>query len=213
MSTAREKILARIQHALPKRESNIEADYAAIRREYPISGTLDLTDKLALLEERLRDYNTTVTRCTNTELPQTIGTILSRHKKRTLIIPPGLPRHWLPEQFSFTVDDGLTYEQLDQCEGVLTGCTLAIAKTGTIVLRHSETEGRRALTLIPDYHLCIVYADQVVETVVEGIRVMGQFATSPITTISGPSATSDIEMTRIKGVHGPRILEVILVTG
>jgi L-lactate dehydrogenase complex protein LldG len=213
MSTAREKILARIQHALPKSGSDIEADYAGIQREYPSSGTLDLTDKLALLEERLRDYNTAVVRSTTAELPQTIAAILRTHNKQTLVIPAGLPRHWLPEQISFTIDEGLTYEQLNQSEGVLTTCTLAIARTGTIVLRHSEREGRRALTLIPDYHLCIVFADQIVETVVEGIRAIGQFATSPLTTISGPSATSDIEMTRIKGVHGPRVLEVILVTG
>ena len=83
--------------------------------------------------------------------------------------------------------------------------------TGTIVLRHSPDEGRRALTLIPDYHLCVVFANQVLETVSQGIREMANFGSAPLTTISGPSATSDIEMTRIKGVHGPRTLDVILV--
>jgi L-lactate dehydrogenase complex protein LldG len=94
---------------------------------------------------------------------------------------------------------------------VITGCALAIAETGTIVLRHSPEDGGRALTLLPDYHLCIVRSSQVVASVPDGIRLAAEFATSPITTISGPSATSDIEMTRVKGVHGPRVLDVIVV--
>jgi L-lactate dehydrogenase complex protein LldG len=128
-----------------------------------------------------------------------------------LLAPPGIPEHWLPYHIEFTADDNLPYDVLDRSEGVLTGCALAIARTGTIVLRHSSEEGRRALTLIPDYHLCVVYGRQVVETVPEAIREMLDFGTAPITTISGPSATSDIEMTRVKGVHGPRTLDVILV--
>jgi L-lactate dehydrogenase complex protein LldG len=87
----------------------------------------------------------------------------------------------------------------------------AIAFTGTIILRHGAGEGTRALTLIPDYHLCVVFADQVVETVPEGFERLRGMETSPLTTISGPSATADIEMTRVKGVHGPRFLDVILV--
>jgi L-lactate dehydrogenase complex protein LldG len=93
----------------------------------------------------------------------------------------------------------------------LTDCAVAIASTGTIVLRHSAGEARRALSLIPDYHLCVVFAAQIVETVPEGIDQMKTFSHIPITTIAGPSATSDIEMTRVNGVHGPRILDVILV--
>jgi L-lactate dehydrogenase complex protein LldG len=100
---------------------------------------------------------------------------------------------------------------VDASEGVLTDCALAIATTGTIVLRHSAGEARRALSLIPDYHLCVVQASQVVETVPEGIQQMKAFANIPITTIAGPSATADIEMIRVKGVHGPRMLDVILV--
>jgi L-lactate dehydrogenase complex protein LldG len=94
---------------------------------------------------------------------------------------------------------------------VLTDCALAIAMTGTIVLRHSAGEARRALSLIPDYHLCVVFAGQVVETVPEGVMQMKAFAHLPITTIAGPSATADIEMIRVQGVHGPRTLDVILV--
>jgi L-lactate dehydrogenase complex protein LldG len=112
--------------------------------------------------------------------------------------------------FSFVSDENLSYPDLDRAEGVLTTCAVAIALTGTIILRHGRS-GRRATTLIPDYHLCIVRASQVVETVPEAIRELESPGRSPITTISGPSATSDIEMTRIKGVHGPRRLAVILI--
>jgi len=117
----------------------------------------------------------------------------------------------LPDGFTFITDHDTSYAEIDRCDGTITGCALAIALTGTIVLRHTRKEGRRALTLIPDYHLCIVHASQVVETVPEGTRKMLEFAAVPITMISGPSATSDIEMMRIKGVHGPRYLDVILV--
>ena len=127
-----------------------------------------------------------------------------------MAIPDGVPESWLAEEVTFVPGDTLTYEQLDACDGVLTGCAAAIAVTGTIVLEHSREQGCRALTLIPDYHLCVVYADQVFETVPEAIRRISG-STSPITTISGPSATSDIEMTRVMGVHDPRCLDVIIV--
>jgi L-lactate dehydrogenase complex protein LldG len=145
------------------------------------------------------------------DLPQTIARALAARNKHSMMIPVNLPKQWMPESISFRKDDGLRCDELDNAEGVLTGCALAIAATGTIVLCHSAGEGRRALTLIPDYHLCIVLSNQVVETVVEGVRAMTAFGKMPLTTISGPSATSDIEMTRIQGVHGPRILDVILV--
>ena len=112
----------------------------------------------------------------------------------------------------FTPDAGLSFDDLDCSEGVLTGCSFAIANTGTIVLRHAAGEGRRALTLIPDYHLCVVLAGQVVHTVPEALRGVAEGRPALLTTISGPSATADIEMTRIRGVHGPRTLDVVLVS-
>ena len=107
--------------------------------------------------------------------------------------------------------DGVAYAEIDRGQGVITGCVAAIAFTGTIILQHGARDGRRALSLIPDYHLCVVFADQVVETVSEGFDRLEGMETSPLTTVSGPSATADIEMARVKGVHGPRFLDVILV--
>jgi L-lactate dehydrogenase complex protein LldG len=167
---------------------------------------------LNLFAERLSDYDVVVYRCSKAHLPDNIAQALAVRSKRRLLVPQNLPQEWFPQTFEFVRDSGLSYEEIDRSEGVLTGCIVAVALTGTIMLRHSIDEGRRALTLIPDYHLCVVHADQVVETVPEGIRKIGEFADVPITTISGPSATSDIEMTRIKGVHGPRVMDVILVT-
>jgi L-lactate dehydrogenase complex protein LldG len=123
---------------------------------------------------------------------------------------PEAPANKNPAALKFFRDSKLSHNELDRNEGILTTCAAAIALTGTIILRHSR-DGRRALTLIPDYHLCIVRAAQVVETVSEGIRAIETPGSGPLTAVSGPSATADIEMTRIKGVHGPRRLAVILV--
>jgi L-lactate dehydrogenase complex protein LldG len=103
------------------------------------------------------------------------------------------------------------YSEIEACDGVLTGCTVAIATTGTLALCHTANGSRRALTLLPDYHLCIVDASRIVETVPEGFRELESHRLQPITLISGPSATSDIEMTRIQGVHGPRVLDCVII--
>jgi L-lactate dehydrogenase complex protein LldG len=184
MSAAKQEILARIRTGLKQQGRDRTWEYGSIVRAYEQSGGLDREGRLALFTERLEDYGAEVHRCGEEDVA--------------------------PASFHFVEDRNLPYSEIDSSEGVLTMCVVAIAMTGTIVLRHSSEEGRRALTLIPDYHLCVVRESQVVETVAEGIRLMRGFYPFPITTISGPSATSDIEMTRIKGVHGPRILEVIL---
>ena len=206
MSTAREEILRRINSV-----KHGAAD-EPVPRNYNQTGALDTAGRMELFCDRLRDYGSIVHHAGSSRIAAVIGEILSERGKRGLLISPGLPEAWLPGGFTFARDHSLSYPEIDSSEGILTGCAVAIALTGTIVLCHSEQEGRRALTLIPDYHLCVVFENQVVETVSEGISAMGAFACSPITTISGPSATSDIEMTRIKGVHGPRMLEVILVS-
>jgi L-lactate dehydrogenase complex protein LldG len=123
----------------------------------------------------------------------------------------GLRLEWLPGGVEFVVDEGLSAAELDGFDGVMTGATLAIAETGTVVLQNVAGQGRRAVTLVPDYHLCLVRVDDVVETVPEAMERLQATAELATTFVSGPSATADIEMTRIKGVHGPRFLDVILI--
>jgi L-lactate dehydrogenase complex protein LldG len=210
MSTARSEILDRIRDATGGTTQAREAEYAAIPRDYVRVGSLDTAAKLELLVDRLHDYGATVFHARAGEVASAVSTALKARAKTSLLIPRDLPRVWLPDEFHF-FREGPNYLEVDASEGVLTDCALAIASTGSIVLRHSAGEARRALSLIPDYHLCVVFAAQVVETVPEGIHQMKAFANIPITTIAGPSATADIEMIRVKGVHGPRILDVILV--
>jgi L-lactate dehydrogenase complex protein LldG len=140
-----------------------------------------------------------------------IAEILTGRGKSSLAIPSGLPIDWLPEGFDFAEADRLDAYQLDKTPGILTGCTVAIAETGTIVLQNAAAQGPRILSLVPDYHLCVVFADQIVATVPEAFDRLRDTSTLPTTFISGPSATADIEMTRIKGVHGPRFLDVLIV--
>jgi L-lactate dehydrogenase complex protein LldG len=204
--TAREEILARVRQSIA-----ISAPAAPVVREYRQSGTLSEPDKIALFIERLEDYNAGVYRCSPEDLSAKIAQALTARAKTRMLIPPGFPTNLLPEGPQFTRDEALEYAAINGFDGALTMASGAIAMTGSILLTHSETEGRRALTLIPDYHLCIVYTHQLAETVPEGIRALAERQTSPITTIAGPSATADIEMTRVKGVHGPRTLDVILV--
>jgi len=208
---ARDEILARIQRSFPPAPRNSTEDHAAIPRDYVQSASLDPESRLDLFEERLRDYGTEVHRCAPAQLPETIALAMRTAAIDKLLVSEDVAPSALPTTgASFIHDENLTYEELDRSQGVLTGCAVAIAVTGTIIIRHLHGV-RRALTLIPDYHLCIVRASQVVETVPEAIRSIEDPGRAPLTTISGPSATSDIEMTRIKGVHGPRRLAVILV--
>ncbi|MBV9267494.1 MAG: LUD domain-containing protein [Acidobacteriaceae bacterium] len=207
MSIAKQVILTRIRDALAR---SPQITYESCPREYRRASALDVRSRIELFEDRLRDYGSRVYHCSSDQIADSIALAMRNAGKTALVIPDGFPRTWLPDECTFTLDNGLSYQALDGAEGVLTGCAAAIAETGTIVLRHSGADGRRALTLLPDYHLCVVRQSQIVASVPEGIQAATEFATSPITTISGPSATSDIEMTRVKGVHGPRTLDVII---
>lgn len=216
MSTARHEILNRIRDANGMPHVERQQEYQALCRDYIQAGTVSLNALLDLFVERLHDYGADVYRCAEPQIADVVREAMTKRQKSELLIPLDLPSAWLPaarlpDDLRFIPDRDLDYREIDASQGVLTGCAAAIAVTGTIVLRHSAGEGRRALTLIPDYHLCVVFANQVAETVPQGIREITTFNGVPVTTISGPSATSDIEMTRIKGVHGPRTLDVILV--
>ena len=189
----------------------IAAEYAAIPRTYTQAGSGDSYALIELFTERLLEYDAGVYRATPESISSTVAEILTGRAKADLAIPAGVPVEWLPEGFAFSVANDFDAYQLDRSEGVLTGCTVAIAETGSIVLQNAAAQGPRILSLVPDYHLCVVFADQIVATVPEAFRRIDDTSALPTTFISGPSATADIEMTRIKGVHGPRFLDVLLI--
>ena len=208
---ARGLILGRVRDILGTRTESAAAAYQRIGREYTREATLSAGARADLFIERLEHYQVGVRRCSRSAVATTIEATLAARGKSRMLIPPDIDPAWLAAGFESVPDAGLDYQHLDASEGVLTGCSLAIANTGTLVLRHAAGEGRRALTLIPDYHLCVVFEEQVVQTVPEAMRRLAQWKPALVTTISGPSATADIEMTRIRGVHGPRTLDVIVV--
>jgi L-lactate dehydrogenase complex protein LldG len=206
VADARSEVLGRIRAALADRPTPppVPRDYDHQR---PIS------DIVGLLVERVADYRATVHRVAADAVPATVASVLRERQAKVMVGPSDLPAPWRAEGVRWLLDggssaQGLTVEQLDGADGVLTGCAVAIAETGTIVLDAGTAQGRRSLTLLPDYHLCVVLADQIVGTVPEGIARLDPVR--PLTFISGPSATSDIELDRVEGVHGPRTLEVII---
>ena len=212
MPDAREAILARIRSSIGReRLADASVERAALPRSYQRSGSLDLEGRIHLLIDRLRDYDANVVGTSVSSVPQAVAAVLSQHGERKVIVADGLPPELLPSGFRFIPERDADLEDLNDCDGIVTACTVAIASTGSIVLTHGAGEGARRLTLVPDRHLCILRAEQIVETVPEAFDRLRPFSTRPLTFISGPSATADIEMTRIRGVHGPRFLDVVLV--
>jgi L-lactate dehydrogenase complex protein LldG len=167
-----------------------------------------------LFGQRVAEYRAeVVTLDPGHALSDAVQAVCERHGVRRLGIPVSLPATWLPQDVELVRDTGLSPQALDGLDGALTGCTAAVAETGTIVLTADEHEGRRALTLVPDLHICVVRAPQIVELVPEAIALLGEITAlrgRPMTLISGPSATSDIELSRVEGVHGPRTLVIII---
>jgi L-lactate dehydrogenase complex protein LldG len=195
--SSRDQILAKIRAAIA------DAPHTAIPRDYRTT----TTDGLDTFLDRLGHYDATTHVVDRADLEATIKSAL---KDRTAVV---VPDAWTTAvENPLTDDPPLTHDQIDQSGGVLTTCALAIAQTGTIVLDGGPGMGRRALTLLPDYHLCVVRHDQIVASVPEAIAKLQDNPSRPITFVSGPSATVDIEMTRVRGVHGPRNLEVIVTT-
>lgn len=217
MSNAKEVILARTRHALRDVPQDEKAEDVVVERGYYTKDEAPGEEIVDRFAEHVAEYETTVHRVSQSKLPEAIEQSLKRRDVERLVVPPYLPKAWIPdstETLHDTAGSRLTNEQLDESDGVLTGCALGIAQTGTIVLDAGRGQGRRALTLVPDYHLCVVKEEQIVGLVPEAIERLGDAVKNEgraITFISGPSATSDIELERVEGVHGPRTLEVLIV--
>lgn len=207
--SSRERILGRVRRAL----SEVSGEDAPIERTYLREhGNRSVEETVELLAENLADYRAIVHRCTAADLPATLAGMLAARGAKTVLVPPGLEPSWLADADAEQVPDqaGSTPDELDRIDSVVTACAVAIAETGTIVLDGSPDQGRRRITLVPDHHICVVRVpDQVVSSVPQGLERLD--LVRPLTWISGPSATSDIELDRVEGVHGPRTLEVVLV--
>jgi len=206
--TARDEVLARVRSALAGQPAA-----ADVPRDYRTAGehSQGAPELLALLTDRLVDYRAAVRRCSATDLGATVAGVLTEHSLLRVVAPAGVPQSWLGAAEVLRDDPPLPVTALDGADAVVTGCAVAIAETGTIVLDAGPDQGRRALTLVPDVHVVVVRGEQVVQTVPEALARLDPVR--PLTMISGPSATSDIELNRVEGVHGPRTLVVVLVEG
>jgi L-lactate dehydrogenase complex protein LldG len=210
---ARSTILSAIRSANGQAAdlSHSELDYAQIPRTYTQHSSLSHDEALALLTERLIDYNANVVPCTPDQVPSAIRNALQHHSAHRILVPEDFPTHLLPDGFEITPDHNLSPAELDRFDAAVTLGALAIAETGTIILEGVSGQGRRAATLVPDVHVCVLNAANIVTHVPEAFARLASAATLPLTFFSGPSATADIEMTRIKGVHGPRYLHILLL--
>ncbi|MDQ1179185.1 lactate utilization protein C [Rhodococcus sp. SORGH_AS_0301] len=196
---AKSEILERIRAATAGGVAGVDVPRDYDRAALVGSGDVDR------FAETVDDYRAQVYRISESEIAGTVASLLGDGRA---VVPVDLPSAWV-DGIAVVPDDSLLIDQLDALDAVITGCAVGIAATGTIVLDASVAQGRRALTLVPDHHICIVRADQVVDTVPQAFAVLD--ATRPLTFISGPSATSDIELNRVEGVHGPRRLDVLIV--
>lgn len=204
--SSREQVLAAVRGAIR------DAAAPEVPRDYARTLDRDQADLIDLFSERLDDYRAEVQLIESSDLGRTIGGQLARRQTGSVIVPDDLDPGWLTTVTSKVIRDSseLSPTDLDQIDAVITGSAVGIAMTGTIVLDAGSIQGRRAISLVPDLHLCIVEASDIVGTVAEAVARLD--ATRPLTWISGPSATSDIELDRVEGVHGPRTLVVLIVT-
>lgn len=214
MMDAREEMLGRIRGALrdvPSGERPADVPVARAYRRTTGEGPAVLVERFL---ERLRDYRAEVRRVTAGEVAAAVGDACRARGLGRLVVAAELQESWRPPGVSLVEDHGLSPAQLDAVDGALTGCAVAIAETGTIVLDGQGCCGRRAITLVPDQHICVIASGQIVGSVPEAIAALEGAvagARAPITLISGPSASSDIELTRVEGVHGPRQLLALVV--
>ncbi|MEX0649287.1 MAG: lactate utilization protein C [Balneolaceae bacterium] len=220
MSSSKEEILNKVRAAL-KDVPDEESTDQPVDRSYRRQSSLARGELVNMFAEHVGEYQAWVKIIKSSELAKTIGESCERESVKKLVVPAGINENWLPSGRSgLTIlkdePKPLSHDELDQSDAVLTGCHVAVAQTGTVVLNGGPGQGRRVLTLLPDFHICVVRAEQIVEIIPEAFSELDQLVREsgpPVTFISGPSATSDIELSRVEGVHGPRRLEVLILEG
>jgi L-lactate dehydrogenase complex protein LldG len=211
--SSRDLVLGRVRRALADVPRTESPDDAPVPRDYHRAhGSRDTAQTVDLLAENLADYRAVVHRTDAAGLPALVARLLEERGAASVVVPAGLPEKWLSVTDVRQVPDtpDLTPHDLDEVSSVVTGCAVAVAETGTVVLDAGPDQGRRRITLVPDHHICVVRVPgQVVDSVPQAVARLTP--SRPLTWVSGPSATSDIELDRVEGVHGPRTLEVILL--
>jgi L-lactate dehydrogenase complex protein LldG len=213
MADARGEILARIRSALADVPASERRSDVPLTREYRRVDGRPHDELVRLFAERVGDYRAVVRLVAAASLREAITDACRQPELRRVVVAPGVPESWLPVGPELVRDDGLSAAELDDIDGAITGCAAAIAETGTIVLDGGALSGRRALTLVPDHHICVVSAGQIHGQISEAVASLAPAVIerrAPITLVSGPSATSDIELERVEGVHGPRHLTVLI---
>jgi L-lactate dehydrogenase complex protein LldG len=211
LSESRDEILARVRRGLADVPSGERPEDVEVPRDYLV-GEADGT--LERFVDRVADYGALVRVVASPEVATAVAEACGTFAVGTLVVPADVPSDWVPPGIAKIPETGLGVRELDSIGAALTGCALGIAETGTIVLDAGRRQGRRALTLVPDVHLCVIEAEQVVDGVPAALRRLAadvRRTRRPLTFVSGPSATSDIELARVEGVHGPRRFGVIVV--
>lgn len=213
VSAAREQILGSVRRGLADVPKNERPEDVPVPRAYLEREPEATLDRFV---ERVVEYGSVVHLVHDEGIAAAVEAASREFGVGSLIAPPGLPAAWMPRDIESIPDTGLDVRELDRIGASLTGCALGIAETGTIVLDAGPTQGRRALTLVPDVHLCVIEEEQVVDGVPAALRRLSaelRISRRPLTFVSGPSATSDIELARVEGVHGPRRFGLIVVRG
>jgi L-lactate dehydrogenase complex protein LldG len=214
LSEARDEILARVRRGLADVPNGEQPDDVPVPRDYLVSEHAE-AETLDRFVERVGDYGTLVQVVRVDGIAEAVGEACRTFGVRTVVVPADLPTAWVPDDVSRIPEAGLGVRVLDSIGAALTGCALGIAETGTVVLdAGAASQGRRALTLVPDVHICVIEGEQIVDGVPAALRRLAvelRRARRPLTFVSGPSATSDIELARVEGVHGPRRFGVVVV--
>jgi L-lactate dehydrogenase complex protein LldG len=216
VTSGREEVLNRVRHALRDVPVHERPEDVPVARDYRRQSTLSTHERIERFIDRLRDYNVDVRRLQPADLGEALIDACTRLELHRVVVPASLLRDWRPDGVEVIEDRQLTPAALDAIDAAVTGCAAAIAETGTIVLDGNGASGRRAITLVPDHHICVIHSDQIHPGVPQAIAALEQAVTedrAPITFISGPSASSDIELSRVEGVHGPRHLLALIVEG